>query len=324
MKKLILITFSVLLLISCNKNNSSKRAVPASSGKINYVSVVVDNELWEGSIGKAIRDSIGEAVYGLPQDEPIFSMRQMPPSVFTDFARNNRTVLKIEKGKDTDVKIYENPYAKPQKMVVVSGNTNKDIVEQLYSNKAKIISTFKTEEIKERQRRTRISINTANNIEAKLGLTIEFPSAYRVAKEEDNFFWIRKDIKTGTINLLLYEMPLNTISKDDAAIDDVIKMRDSISKMHIPGPAEGTYMVTDDSYWPFIGQTILDNKPTIETKSTWVVKNAFMSGPFINYVIEDAVNNRLVVIEGFVFAPSVAKRDHVFELESIIKSVKIK
>lgn len=324
MKKIGLIICSVLLLVSCGNLGSEERVVSASSGKINYVSVVVDNELWEGSVGKAIRDSIGEAVYGLPQDEPSFSMRQMPPSVFTDFATKNRTVLKIEKGKDADVKIYENPYAKPQKVVVVSGKTNKEIVKQLYASKAKIISTFKTEEIKERQRRIKKSLNKTNNIEAKLGLTIEFPSAYRVAKEDNNFFWIRRDIETGTLNLLLYEMPLNAISKGETAIDDVIKMRDSISKTHIPGPAEDTYMITDNSYWPFLGKTILDNKPTIETKSTWVVKNAFMSGPFINYVIEDVVNNRLLVVEGFVFAPSVAKRDYVFELESIIKSIKIK
>ncbi|HEY5688178.1 MAG TPA: DUF4837 family protein, partial [Yeosuana sp.] len=35
-------------------------------------------------------------------------------------------------------------------------------------------------------------------------------------------------------------------------------------------------------------------------------------------------NNRYVIIEGYVFAPSVEKRDYVFELESIIRSVKIK
>jgi hypothetical protein len=48
-----------------------------------------------------------------------------------------------------------------------------------------------------------------------------------------------------------------------------------------------------------------------------------MAGPFINYVIEDKLNNRLIVAEGFTFAPSIEKRDHVFELEAIIRSIKI-
>ncbi len=47
-----------------------------------------------------------------------------------------------------------------------------------------------------------------------------------------------------------------------------------------------------------------------------------MAGPFVNYVIDDIANNRQLVIEGFVLAPSVRKRDYMFELEAIIKSIK--
>ena len=47
-----------------------------------------------------------------------------------------------------------------------------------------------------------------------------------------------------------------------------------------------------------------------------------MAGPYINYVIRDDENNRLMVMEGFAFAPSIEQRDYMFELESIIKSVK--
>ena len=53
----------------------------------------------------------------------------------------------------------------------------------------------------------------------------------------------------------------------------------------------------------------------------WEVKNAFMAGPFMNYFIDDKAHNRWVVVEGFVFAPSVNKRDYMFELEAILKSV---
>jgi hypothetical protein len=46
-----------------------------------------------------------------------------------------------------------------------------------------------------------------------------------------------------------------------------------------------------------------------------------MNGPFINYAILDQTNDRILVIEGFCYAPSKQKRDLMFELESIIKSV---
>ena len=69
----------------------------------------------------------------------------------------------------------------------------------------------------------------------------------------------------------------------------------SNSKKYIPGPTEGTFMVTDKAYTPFMQETIVDNKLTLETKSTWVVKGAFMSGPFINYAIKDEINKRIRV-----------------------------
>lgn len=82
-------------------------------------------------------------------------------------------------------------------------------------------------------------------------------------------------------------------------------------------------MVTDNSYSPFLLKTTINNKPAIETKGIWDVKGAFMSGPFVNYIIKDEKNNRLLVVEGFAFAPSVQKRDYMFELEAIIKSIKM-
>lgn len=325
MKKTLLASLSLLLFIACNSDGSKKKITrPPSSGNINNLSVVVDNDLWEGTVGESIRDILGAEVYGLPQQEPLFSMHQMPTAVFSDFAARNRTVLKIEKGKEAEIKFLENPFAQPQKLVLVRGNTNTEIIDQLKQNSTKIISEFKNEEIKQRQKQTRKSLHKNNNIGQVLGLTIQFPSAYRIAKEEGKFFWLRRDIKTGTMNVLLYEMPLNAISKGDDAINDVIKMRDSVGEVHVPGPLEDSYMITEEAYTPFFNTTIIDNKPAFETKSTWEVKNAFMAGPFINYIIEDKINNRLVVVEGFAYAPSVSKRDYMFELEAIIRSIKIK
>jgi len=325
MKKIILATFSIMLFVACKEDGAkAKRIVSSSSGNINNLSVVIDNNLWEGNVGETIREIFGAEVYGLPQQEPLFSMSQMPTAIFTGFARKNRTVLKIEKGKEAKVTFLENPFAKPQKLVLITGKTNNDIIEQIKQNAPKIISEFKNEEIKEKQKRISKSLNKNNNIEQKLGLTIKFPSAYRVAKEDSTFFWLRRDIKAGTLNILLYEMPLNAISEGDTTINDIIKMRDSIGKVYIPGPLEGSYMITEEAYSPYLNETIIDNKPALETRSTWEVKNAFMAGPFINYIIEDKINNRLIVIEGFTFAPSTTKRNHMFELEAIIRSVQIK
>ncbi len=100
-------------------------------------------------------------------------------------------------------------------------------------------------------------------------------------------------------------------------------MRDSIGKLYIHGKEEKTDMITEEAYAPYFSNIVLDYKRAYETKGTWVLKNDFMSGPFINYGIVDKANNRIVVLEGFCYAPSKEKRDLMFETEAIIKSIEI-
>jgi hypothetical protein len=314
----------LFLFTSCdNKKKNNEKYIPDASGAINNVSVVTENDIWDGSVGEAIRTVLTKPIYGLPQDEPTFTLSQIPTSVFSGFVTKNRTVLKIEVNKNADFKILQDVYARPQKVVVISGKSKQEIIDIINENGDKIVETFRNEELAERQRQMAKSPHNFTIIKEKLGLTIDFASVYRLAKQTDDFFWIRKDITTGTTNLMIYQLPFDAIKRNDSVVNQIIKIRDSIGKTYIEGPVENSYMRTENAYTPFIGETILDNKPTFETKGIWDVKNAFMAGPFINYAIEDKINKRWVVIEGFAFAPSVEKRNYMLELESIIKSVKI-
>lgn len=324
MKNILFSASLLIFFVSCgDKNKSEERFLLDSSGSINNVSVVVDNVLWNGEIGESIRTVLAKPIYGLPQDEPTFSISQIPPSVFSGFVTKSRTILKVEMNKKRGIKFSKNVYAQPQRVIVISGKTKQDIIDVVTENGEKIIETFRNQEIAERQRQMRKSPHKHKSIQEKLGLSVQFASVYRIAKETDNFFWIRKDITTGSNNLLIYELPFNSIKRNDSVVNRIIKIRDSIGKLYVEGAIEGSYMVTENAYTPFHGETILDNKPALETKGIWDLKNAFMGGPFINYAIEDKVNKRWVCIEGFAFAPSVQKRNYMLELESIIRSIKI-
>lgn len=325
MRKILMLALVLMSVLSCD-NKKGVRILPESAGPINNIAIVIDNEYWANTTGETLRNILAAPIDGLPQQEPLFSLRQIPPEVFTGFAKENRNVLKIEQG-EADFKITRDVYARPQKVIVVSGKDIAEIKSQINDNADKIIAGFKAEDIREKQRQSRKSLYNATEIEGNLGLKIEFPSPYKIsntiAKPEDKFYWIKKDIPTGYTNVLLYELPLNAIKKEDSLIAQIVKIRDSIGKKYIGGPTDGSFMSTEKAYAPHLYETILDNKPTIEVKGIWDVAGAFMSGPFITYFIEDKINNRYIVAEGFAYAPSVSKRDQVFELESIIKSIKI-
>tara|TARA_R110002050_G_scaffold54303_4_gene122972 strand:+ start:69135 stop:70124 length:990 start_codon:yes stop_codon:yes gene_type:complete len=327
MRYLFLAAFSLLLVMSCGDKKKNKRILLDSSGKINDISVVISNDMWDGSVGEAIRNVLASPIYGLPQDEPVFNINQIPTQVFSGFITQNRTILKIEMDKTPAITFNNNVYSQPQKVIVISGKTKQEVIKVLNDNASKIIESFKNTEILAKQRQTRKSLYNAKEIKEDLGLNIEFPTAYRIGKtiatKEDKFYWLKRDIPTGYVNILLYELPLKAIKKDTSIIEQIVKVRDSIGKKYIAGPLEGSYMITENAYTPFHTEIILDNKPTLETKGMWEVKNAVMAGPYINYAIEDKINKRWIIAEGFAYAPSVEKRNYIFELEAIIKSIKI-
>jgi hypothetical protein len=275
-------------------------------------------------VGDSLRMILAAPVDGLPQEEPLFSISQMPPEAFSGFVRKNRIFLRVQKGKEASMKVAKNPYARPQTGILITGQTNEEIINQLEEHSEEIVKTFKETEIKEKQRRMKKSLKSDKRLEEELGLSLQFPTAYRYAKEEDDFFWIRKDIKNGSMEILAYEVPRHVLEKDSNVIGNIIAMRDSIGEKHIHGTLDGTYMITEEAYAPYLFKSQIDGKFAWETKGTWELKGAFMAGPFLNYAVLDEKNDRYLVIEGFAFAPATMKRDHMQEIEAILKSADIK
>lgn len=308
---------------SCNDGGiRDKTLLPDSVGNINALQIVIPNDLWNGIVGEAIRNNFAAPVDGLPQDEPLFSMNQMPPEAFTGFARSNRLFLYVVLSEEDKVTIAKEEYAKPQTGAVIKATSEEKLVALINKNAAKIIESFHASEIKERQRRTAISLMKNDSLKKVMGVSMQIPSAYRIAKATDSFFWMRKDLKDGTTNILVYEVPLAMITNDSTAVGDIIKIRDSIGSKLLPVEDEGQF-ITEDAYAPYIFKTEIDGKFAYKTKGTWEVKDAWMGGPFINYAIRDEKNNRYLIIEGFTYAPSAAKRDLQFELESILNTAKV-
>ena len=317
--------FVSILIFSCN-NGSEKRDtsfLKESVGAINGLQIVISNQLWNDSVGEKIRQHFAAPADGLPQQEPIFSINQMQPENFTDFARTYRTFLYVDLGEKDTVKLKKNSYAKPQIGAYITGTSEEKIIDLIEANYQNIIEVFKASEIKERQRRTNISLLKLDSLQERFGVSLKIPSAYRVASACDDFYWLRKDLKSnGSTNILIYEVPMNVIGRDSTIIGDIVMMRDTRGSGYLPVEDDGLF-VTEEAYAPYLFTTQVDGKFAYETKGTWEVKDAFMAGPFVNYAIKDEANNRYLIMEGFTYAPSMEKRDLQFELESIIKSAKI-
>ena len=314
MKRTASILFFLIITLSCSENQ--QKLLPSSSGNINNVSVVSSNELWDGAVGDVIRENFGRPIYGLPQIEPVFSLSHIPSKVFSGFATKSRTILKVDIAEKEGVFNFKNTYASPQRIIQITGKSSENIIEIINENLNSIYSTMFLNEIQEKQRRISKNLNQTQAIKNSTGLTLRFPSAYRVAKVDSNFVWIRRDIETGSVNLFVSRY-------NDKNNSSILKIRDSISKHHIPGPVENTFMSTDPIYTPSSQQISIRGKQILETRGLWEIKGQFMAGPFLNYQFEsNTKQDEYIMLDGFVYSPGSSKREYVFELEAIMRSLK--
>ncbi|MGY5352057.1 DUF4837 family protein [Wenyingzhuangia sp. IMCC45533] len=334
MKKIItLLVFT--LLIACGKTKSDKKdnsyLKPTSTGRINHVIVVVSPEHWKGKIGKAFKELIQEPIPGLPQPEYLFNVSTIPPSAFTKMFQNSRNLLVLQLADQEVFKTTKNKYAVPQTIVELKAKTEDELVTLIKTKGPEMVKVFKSEDIKSIQKENRKS-NIASKINAlsNLGVKMEIPSKYRVVMDTlGSFTWLRSHIAGGiaagdqTNNVLVYQTPM--FDNTQPIISQIIKNRDSIGKTYIRGNNVDTmYMITEAARTPVLKEVVINGKKAYETRGTWEVFGAYNAGPFLNYSIIDEKNNRVLVVEGFNYAPSVNKRDFVFELEAILKTAKIK
>jgi hypothetical protein len=325
MKKILSILTITILLTSCVGND--KMILRESIGKINKVMVVTKISNWTGDVGQEIRNSFGELMVGLPQPEAILSVSQVAPNGFSSMMKASRNILIVTEGQTENFSVKKNIYARPQTIVYVQAKDDASIIKILQERKNEIRRIFLdadiafTQNIFKKEKLDDQQFTTLKN----LGLSMTIPDKFKKVDDTGDFLWLRNHLtsgiaKSGSNNILVYSVPL--VDKTTVA-DSIVAVRNKIGKKYIPGSKEGMYMITEKAYTPFTFDAKIDGKKAYETRGKWEVKDDFMAGPFLNYTVIDEKNNRLVIFEGFTYAPSVSKRAFLFELEAIAKSMKI-
>lgn len=97
---LLLILAAGLACVSCSENSRKKALLPTISGKAGEVIVVIDKAEWEGPAGTEIRDFLADDCPFLPQKEPLYTLVNIAPSVFTNIFQIHRNILIVNISSD--------------------------------------------------------------------------------------------------------------------------------------------------------------------------------------------------------------------------------
>ena len=312
--------FLLAAITACTNNSNKKMAfVPSSSGNLNNVTVVMPQKQWQGNLGDQVRETLEEIYEGLPLDEPQFSIVYMNPRAFTGFARQNRNIVWFTKDSLEGFRMSQNQFARPQIVAKVTGLDSDSQAFYFKENSSLLKQSINENERLEKVRRIKKSLTNEKTLSERFGISLTYPSAYKTVKDTTNFVWIQKEVRKGHLNIIAYTLPENAL--EGSFRTRILDIRDSIGEKHIPGRLKGTHLITERAFKPYFYNAKIDGKMSYLTKGTWEVANDFMAGPFINYMVNDSIERRWMVIEGFTFAPSASKRDYMFELNTIINTL---
>ncbi|RYG41740.1 MAG: DUF4837 family protein [Chitinophagaceae bacterium] len=206
-------------------------------------------------------------------------------------------------------------------MFTISGKTTADILYTLELYAPRIIARIKAVELAESQKTMRLSLADPRDLVKKFGIRLSYPKMYKTVLKRRNFLWLKKEITSGSSSIIVYEVPESQLQNSSDMDLDIIRKRNAVLRKYIRGTKAHTPMVTENSFTPYFNEITLAGKPAYEMRGTWELQNDFMQGPFLSYCIYDKERKRYLFAEGFCYAPSREKRDLMFELEAILRTI---
>lgn len=316
----------LLSITSCEQNNNRSDKV-RSIGSTSEILVVVENEQqWEGSIGKAIRETLGREQYGLNQAEPLFRLAHISKTGFSDLLKKHRNLLVVEIDKNAQkpkVESVVDEWAKPQQVIRIVCASSSEFVDVFNANAVKLEKKFSKTE---RDRILSVFRTSSNNKVTKevidvYGCKMTIPRDYMISSNVPGFMWIRKETAQSGQGMLIMAEPYQDTAQ--FSLNSIVARVNRYMQQYVPGPADGSFMKIDEEYIIPTAK-VVDDFPSnyaIETRGLWKVENDFMGGPFVSYSFLSPKDGQIFTIIGYVYNPNKSKRDLLRQMESIIYSI---
>ena len=323
--KLLALIAPIFILGSCIE---STYTLPSVSGSRFEILVVMNDSSWQAPSGRAVVALLDQDMFGLPQPEPVMSINQCSQLEFSDLLKPSRNILLTDiSTKYTGPKIAysKNKWAQPQTVVKITAPNDSALRKIIEESGEKILDYFLTSE---RDRQIRFNKDYVNNkakteIESMFGIQIDIPQGITRATKGKDFYWITNDQPNVRQDIVVYSYPYtdkNTFTKEY-----LLAKRDSFMKANIPGEIKGSHMGTEYKYAdPRFREIWVNDGYCAEITGLWkMVNGGSMGGPFYSHTRLDEINQRVITVEGFVFAPGTKKRNHIRFLEAVLFTAKL-
>ncbi|MBT6765760.1 MAG: DUF4837 family protein [Prolixibacteraceae bacterium] len=325
-KKIRLISLLVLAIsfVACtNDGTVMHKNITGAAGEM---VVVISKNSWEGTPGKLIRETLAQPQLGLPQDEPIFNIIDVPQAAFKDIFRSTRNIIQttISRSVETEgVFFKDDVWAYPQATVKIKAKDAGQFEKIFTENRIKIAAYF----IRAEKERLTMNYNkfyekeVFNVLNNKFNLTMKVPPGFAIAGQKEDLLWFKYETPEISQGILVYTFPY--VSDSAFTVNYLLRIRDSLLRANVPGPTKGSYMTTEKRMEQTSNIREHNGNYASEMRGLWRVENDFMGGPYISLAELDVANQQVVVAFGYVYAPSKNKRNLLRQVEAMIYSLKM-
>lgn len=316
---------------------TSEKYLFKSTGAPGELIIICEDYYWQTLIGTAIQPHFERFRVGLSQPEYDFNIGQYNREEFRDNVKTHRNILYVnvsESVKKPNIEFLKDVYAIDQLVIRLNAPDEASMIELFQKNKEKISQIVN---LKDRERAMDY-INSIENVKIskalwdKHDLKIKVPREAMMVRSEKDFTWIKYDrvkFKGGQAydvdaGILIYSYPYT--ADTTFTLEHVLKVRDTILRTYIFGPSEGSYLATerDSLFYPVAIETAIGKEYAYEVRGLNTCINDFYGGPFLSMTTLDKKRNRIVVVEGYVYAPNFHKREYLREVEAMIYSLELK
>lgn len=323
MKKTALIFLAAALsLTACKKENF----FPTASGRPYEVLVVMDSTDWKAPHGRALFDVLDTDVPMLPQSERSFRISQTEVKDFDRVLNIFRNIIIVNidphQFTRTKMKFTRDKWAMEQIVLTINSPSEEEFRNFCVEHRQDIVDFLTRTEmnrlVKElKQKHSKVTFDLAKQI---FDCEIFAPKELQSYKKGKDFVWTSNNTASGLENMVIYSYPYEgpqTFNKEY-----LCHKRDSVMQVNLPGEKPGMYMQTD-TLCTVVRPIVVHNNYAMEMRGLWIMRNDCMGGPYVSHHRVDTENNRVIVVEGFVYAPEKMKRGLIRRLEGSLYTLKL-
>lgn len=320
-------TFIILLLlvaslaVSCGDNANIPK--PGATGKAGEVLAIIDNVYWNADACDTIREMFRASYPMLPQNESVFNLIQIGNSSFVPVMQKHRNILLVSISSEfvePKLTVTRDLWAEPQIVVNALGADIATVASMLGKRKDYVLRVFEQAEL-ERHSANAVEYSDRaahDTIRKCFGVNLHIPAGYYMLRRDSDFIWFESRTNHNSMGIFVYTYPF--VDSGTFTVDYLVNKRNAVMKRKVPGSRDSSWMTTTAFLTPELEMKQHKGLQFGEMRGLWELVNDYMGGPFISRSYVDRKLNRIITVEGYVYAPRTGKRDLIRRAAGIINT----